>query len=118
METIGDRIILMRDRSDITQVKLSSMVGITKSTMSKYENNISIPNAEMIGKIADTLHTTADYLIGRTTDCSPREKGKEWVQLSGVDQKLLNRFRLLSERNKIKALERIETLLDEQSQRT
>ena len=117
METFGSRIILLRERADITQVKLSKIVGVTKSTMSKYENGISIPNAELIGRIAAALNTSADYLVGNTADCSPHKKGKEWVQLSDNDQKLLNRFRLLSERNKIKALERIDTLLDEQSQR-
>jgi len=117
METIGRRIIQLRERADITQVNLSRKIGITKSTMSKYENNISTPNAEVVGKIAQVLETTADYILGITTDSAPHDKGKNWTQLSLKDHRLLKRFRLLSERNKIKALERIDTLLDEQSQR-
>lgn len=114
METLGGRIILLRERAEITQVKLSYLIGVTKSTMSKYENDKSLPNAGLLGKIADALDTTADYLIGRTSDSSPRDKGKDWVQLSESERSLLERYRLLSAKNRIKSLERIETLLDEQ----
>ena len=114
METIGTRIVTLRERADITQTSLALTVGVTKSTMSKYENNISCPNAELTGRLADALETTADYLIGRTSDSSPLEKGREWVRLSESDMRLLCGFRLLSAKNRIKAAERIETLLDEQ----
>ena len=114
MKTIGKRIAALRERADITQAKLSQMVGVTKSTMSKYENNLSVPNAELIGRLAEALNTTADYLIGRTSDCAPREKGRDWVQLSDRDMTIINSFRLLSSKNRIKVIERMETLLDEQ----
>lgn len=115
METIGDRINLLRDNLEISQVKLAKAVEVTKATMSKYEHNISIPNAETIGKIADILNTTTDYLIGRTKNKAPLIKGNEWVQLSDIDNKLLNLFHLLSTENKARVFERIEILLEERN---
>ena len=66
MLTLGDRIISLRQDLDIQQKDLAAQIGITKSSMSKYERNINIPNAEILSKIADALNTTTDFLLGRT----------------------------------------------------
>lgn len=114
MDTIGDRIINLRDMKDMTQVRLSKMIGVTKSTMSKYENNLTIPNADILGKIADALNTTADYLIGRTNNYSPLNKNEKWVRLDEQEDLFLEKFSDLNFENKVRILERLDTMLEGQ----
>ena len=114
MESIGNRITLLRERAELSQVNLSNMVGVTKSTMSKYEHDVTLPNAEMLDKIARVLETSADYIVGRTNDAAPHDKGNKWALLTTREQDLLYRYRLLSDRNRIRAFERVDAILEAQ----
>jgi len=115
MDTMGGRIINLRDSLDIKQAFLAEKVGVTKAMMSKYENNINIPKADIMGKIADTLNTTTDYLIGRTRDISPVEKDNTWIQLSRQDFEIVHKYRRLSGENKSRVDERMDVLLEGQA---
>ena len=42
MNTIGSRILNLRADKDIKQSDLANQIGITKSMLSKYENDINI----------------------------------------------------------------------------
>ena len=117
MDMIGSRIVKLRDINDITQVKLSQSIRVTKATMSKYENNISIPNAEVIGKIADILNTTTDYLVGRTYNFAPLDKNDKWFMLSDEEKQYVLNFQRLTDTNKIRIIERIDILLEDQSKK-
>lgn len=63
---IAERLKLARKRQKITQEKLAELANTTKSTISNYENSYSSPSADMILTLAEVLHTTTDYLLGRT----------------------------------------------------
>ena len=62
--TIGERISRSMREKHISQREMASRVGITELTMSRYINDVRIPNAAVIGKIAKILGVTTDYLIG------------------------------------------------------
>lgn len=62
--TIGERISRSMREKHISQREMASRVGITELTMSRYINDVRIPNAVVIGKIAKILGVTTDYLIG------------------------------------------------------
>jgi len=110
MNTIGERIIYLRDLYDIKQKDVASAIGVTKATMSKYENNINIPNADILCKIAEILKTSTDYLVGRTTSISPYSNMQEEYST----EKLFDILLKLTEENKIKIFERAMTLFEEQ----
>lgn len=67
--TKGERILELRDRRGIGQTDLAEMVGISKQTLYKYENNIvtNIPS-DKIEAIADALNVSPAYLMGWTSD--------------------------------------------------
>ena len=63
--TVGDRIRKAREEKGISQTGLAEMVGISKQTLYKYENNIvtNIPS-DKIEKIAYKLDVSAAYIMG------------------------------------------------------
>ena len=115
MKTIGERIRGLREDMDMSQARLAGIVGVTKATMSKYENNAAVPKADLIGKIASTLRTTADYLVGLTDGKLTRNM--ETPRLTEAEVELLLRFKALTPENKARLLERAEALAERQSER-
>ncbi|MCD8391400.1 MAG: helix-turn-helix domain-containing protein [Firmicutes bacterium] len=112
MDTIGERITYLRDLRDMKQKDLAETIGVTKATMSKYENNINIPNADILCRIADALNTSADYLVGRTPQMRPYTVGG-YSEFS--PEALCDIISKLNKENKIRIFERAATLLEEQN---
>lgn len=63
MDTIGERIIFLREEREISQKALAIEIGITATTLSRYENGIYEPKAEIIRRLAVALNTTSDWLM-------------------------------------------------------
>lgn len=61
--SIGRRIAAMRGFRTMTQEELGGFVGATKATVSNWENDRRVPDAEYIRKLCLTLGCTADYLL-------------------------------------------------------
>lgn len=55
----------VREQHGISQEQLASMLGIDRSTVTKWETGDSYPRGEILTKLADTLHCTIDELFGR-----------------------------------------------------
>ena len=49
---LGERIKKMRIAAGFSQIKLAKKLGIAQSTLSGYETNFSMPNYDIIEKIA------------------------------------------------------------------
>ena len=75
--TTGERIAARRDELGLKQYQVAEQIGVTKTTMSKYENNVNIPNADILARLASVLRTSADYLCGITDNCAPL--GEKWI---------------------------------------
>lgn len=68
MHTLGDRIKHLREQNNLTQKDLAAKADISIVQLSRYETNDRKPDPEVLRKIVDALDTSADYLLGRTTD--------------------------------------------------
>ena len=110
--TIGERIAARRDELGLKQYQVAERIGVTKTTMSKYENNVNIPNADILAKLAGVLQTSADYLCGITDSLAPL--GKKWVCTDSVDSTLIQCIKQLSRDNQLRLAERAEVLLEQQ----
>ncbi|WP_248927151.1 helix-turn-helix domain-containing protein [Paenibacillus hamazuiensis] len=91
----GERIALLREKHSMTQEDLSSKLGITRASLSHYENNRREPDYETILKIADLFKVSVDYLVGRVDD--PQNELdpdiREFVDsLELSDSKILEKF--------------------------
>lgn len=60
------RIRDMREDSDLTQVKVSKLLGIQQTVYSRYERGFQTIPLEHLLKLADYYNVSLDYLTGRT----------------------------------------------------
>jgi transcriptional regulator with XRE-family HTH domain len=64
--SLGARIAARRSSLDMSQEYLAELIDSTQRQISKYENGVNQPTAEVLSRLADALQTTTDYLLGRT----------------------------------------------------
>lgn len=64
MVEFGQKLRELRKQHNLTQKELASMIGVKNSIISFYEVGDRIPSPEVIRKLAETLHVSADYLMG------------------------------------------------------
>ena len=68
MEITAKRILKLRDSMNLSQLKLSKLLGISQSAINRYEHDqTSVPNTVLL-KYADFFDISADYLLGRCDD--------------------------------------------------
>lgn len=61
----GDRLKKLRAEKKLTQGELGKIVNVTKVSISGYESGNRSPDTDTLQKLADTLDTSTDYLLGR-----------------------------------------------------
>ena len=72
-ETFGGRLLNLITLRGLTQKELAERAEVTESAMSHYVNDNRIPRASVLGRIADTLETTTDYLLNGDPSDSKQE---------------------------------------------
>lgn len=60
----GDRLRLIRKNKGLSQQELADMVGVSKSSISCYENQTRNPSLETIIDFMHIFGISADYLLG------------------------------------------------------
>ena len=63
---VGEKIYNLRCEKNWSQEELANHLGIDKRKISRYEANVSVPEADILVKLAKVFNTSADYLIGIT----------------------------------------------------
>jgi len=66
MEITSKRMLELRTGIDISQAKLSKVLGISQSALNRYENNQAAKPDNVLLKYTDYFDVSADYLLGRT----------------------------------------------------
>ena len=60
----GLRLKRLRKRKKLSQTELAKKIGVTKSTIYRYESNTLSPSLDKAILLAQILDTTLDYLAG------------------------------------------------------
>ena len=60
---LGERIHSLRTARNLSQVQLAHRLGVTKQSVSNWENDNILPSIEMLKKIATFFHCSTDYLL-------------------------------------------------------
>lgn len=60
----GSRIAAKRKEKKLTQQQLAGLLGISFQAVSKWENEMSIPDVSLLPALAAILETSIDYLLG------------------------------------------------------
>ncbi len=65
------RIKILREKRNITQVRLGTEIEVSQETISAYENGKVEPKLDNLIRMADFLNTSTDYLLGRIESDTP-----------------------------------------------
>ena len=60
---LGERIHSLRTARNLSQVQLAHRLGVTKQSVSNWENDNILPSIDMLKKIATFFHCSTDYLL-------------------------------------------------------
>lgn len=63
----GDRLKEIRKQHGLTQKELANIMGLSTSTITKYEINERYPELDILIKLADYFRVSLDYLFDRNT---------------------------------------------------
>ena len=64
MDSIKNRIRILREDKDLRQIDVSEATGIDQKTLSNYETGKTNPDSHSIIALADFFNVTTDYLLG------------------------------------------------------
>lgn len=76
---LNKRIKELRMDKGISQVRLANDLGVSKQTVSNWENNNSKPSIEMLLKLSDYFSKSTDYLLGL--------ENKKYIEVTGLSNK-------------------------------
>lgn len=65
MSNFSNRFKILRTSKRLTQDEIAKKLGMSKSTISMYENGNRAPDLETLEAIADFFNVTIDYLTGK-----------------------------------------------------
>lgn len=68
----------LRKKRHLSQRQLAEKLGIAKSTVSKFENDITYPSADILLEMCIIFDIKADYLLGLDN--------KEWISVDGLNK--------------------------------
>ncbi len=64
MAALGEKLKSLRHQTGMTQSELAKKLRVSKATVSYYEQALRYPSTEVLIKIAQVFHVSADYLLG------------------------------------------------------
>ncbi|MCA0969055.1 helix-turn-helix domain-containing protein [Halobacillus litoralis] len=84
---IHKRIRSLRKERGMTQTMLAERVGVSAQVVSNWERNYTSPDLNDFSKIANALHTTADYLLGLSDQQEDEMREiKQLLETKGYDK--------------------------------
>ena len=79
----GETLKAMRKAKGYTQEELAIKLNVVRQTVSKWEKGLSVPDADLLLKLADVLDTTVSVLLGGTIS-----EGEEGTEKDAIAQQL------------------------------
>ena len=67
---LGENIAALRKKQGMSQQTLADAIYVTRQTISKWEKNLSVPDADALTRLADALHTSVQTLLGQPEEAA------------------------------------------------
>lgn len=83
---LSENIKKLRVALNISQVELARKLGVSKQSVSNWENDNIQPSIDMLIKLAKALNVSTDYLLGLTTEKTIDASGLSEIQLAHIRQ--------------------------------
>ena len=91
-DTIGKRLVQLREEKNVTQKELAEYLGISSPAVVAYEHDRSRP-VRYLNELADYFGVSVDYILCKTDD-------RKGTQMEINEAKLISFFRLLNNKGK------------------
>ena len=83
---LNERIRELRVASGLSQVELADKLGVSKQSVSNWENDNIQPSIEMLVKIARTFNVSTDFLLGEDNHTYIEVTNLTKIQIRHVQQ--------------------------------
>jgi len=90
---LGYRLRELRKEKNMSQDDLGKLLGVTKVSVSGYENGTRIPSMNILMLILDVFEISADYLLGRELNVVCESDSNLSVTLSSDDIDIIRELR-------------------------
>ena len=81
MKSIGETIASLRKQKGMTQNELAEKMNVTDKAVSKWERDLSCPDANTISKLANILDVSVEELLKAKKKDEPNTKIKDLINL-------------------------------------
>lgn len=85
---LNENLTALRKAKQMSQEELAIRLNVVRQTVSKWERGHSVPDADMLIKIAEVLEVSVSDLLGDTAAAPVSEPDSVAVQLSRINEQL------------------------------
>ena len=86
---LNERIRVLRISRGVSQVELAKALGVTKQSVSNWENDNIQPSIDMLVRLAEYFSVSTDYLLGL--------ENEEVIDVTGLPMEVVAHIRLIVE---------------------
>lgn len=90
------RLRELRQKKGLSQQSLADMLHVTQQSVYKYENELAIPELDILIHMAEIFETSIDYLVGNTDVPFKYETYDADTSFTQSEMRVLNYYRHLS----------------------
>lgn len=124
--SLGEKLLRLRKEMKMTQDDVAKILGMSRTSFSKYENGNSAPPLQVLRKIAAIYNVGLEYLIFdentsiRLNDSQSEDENTSSVpvskitELRPVEKQIIGKYRILTDEEKKKFVEKLFPGYDEQ----
>lgn len=124
--SLGEKLLRLRKEMKMTQDDVAKILGMSRTSFSKYENGNSAPPLQVLRKIAAIYNVGLEYLIFdentsiRLNDSQSEDENTSSVSVSKitelrpVEKQIIGKYRILTDEEKKKFVENLFPGYDEQ----
>ncbi|MGN0549371.1 MAG: helix-turn-helix domain-containing protein [Acutalibacteraceae bacterium] len=124
--SLGEKLLRLRKEMKMTQDDVAKVLGMSRTSFSKYENGNANPPLQVLRKIAAIYNVGLEYLIFdentsiRLNDSQSEDENTSSVSVSKitelrpVEKQIIGKYRILTDEEKKKFVEKLFPGYDEQ----
>ncbi len=91
---LSENIKILRKEKGMSQEELAAKLNVVRQTVSKWEQNLSVPDSEMLISIAEVFDVPVSQLLGETVETVDTK-----TELEKISQKLENLNEMIAQKN-------------------
>lgn len=97
---LGTKLKQLRSQRNISQVALANQLGVSKSVISSYENEIHLPPYDVLIQMARLFGVSTDYLLGASGNRTVNVDGLTDAQVEAITM-IVNELKETNKSNSI-----------------